>query len=170
VFGGGPRLIRSAWWTEEGKTEGSNSLLAVVVAVACAGTFAGAAVYITFVEHPARLESGMATAVAQWRPSYRRATIMQAPLAVVGLVASVVGWLQGQGVVTLLAGLLLGSVVPVTLLFIFPTNRRLLDPSLEASSPQTLALLRIWGRLHSVRSVLSSVAFVLLVLRLAGYL
>lgn len=61
-----------------------------LIATVCAGLFAGAAIYINLVEHPARLEGGTAAALAQWRPSYRRATIMQASLAVVG---SVSAWL-----------------------------------------------------------------------------
>jgi hypothetical protein len=37
--------------------------------------FTGAAVYVTLVEHPARLTCSTPTAIAGWRPSYRRATI-----------------------------------------------------------------------------------------------
>ena len=44
-----------------------------LIALLCTGLFAGAAVYITLVEHPARLECGPAVALAEFRPSYRRA-------------------------------------------------------------------------------------------------
>jgi len=57
------------------------------LALLCAGLFAGAAIYISFVEHPARLECGTQLAATQFGPSYRRATLMQAPLAAVGLIA-----------------------------------------------------------------------------------
>jgi len=50
------------------------------VAALCSGIFAGAAVYINLVEHPARLECGLARAVAEFRPSYRRATVMHRSL------------------------------------------------------------------------------------------
>lgn len=66
-----------------------------LIATVCAGLFAGAAVYIHLVEHPARLECGTAAALNQWRPSYRRATVMQAALAVVGLLAALGAWAQG---------------------------------------------------------------------------
>jgi len=56
----------------------------------CCALFAGAAVYINAVEHPARMSCGTEAAVAEWTPSYQRATWMQAPLAVVGFVCAVV--------------------------------------------------------------------------------
>jgi hypothetical protein len=46
--------------------------------------------------------------VAQWRPSYKRATVMQAPLAIAGSLLAVAAWLAGAGYVWLLAGLLPG--------------------------------------------------------------
>jgi hypothetical protein len=56
-------------------------MLFELVATLCAGLFAGAAIYITLVEHPARLECGTDLAVTEFGPSYRRAAIMQASLA-----------------------------------------------------------------------------------------
>jgi hypothetical protein len=125
-----------------------------------AGTFAGAALYVNVAEHPARMRLETAAAARQWAPSYARATRMQAPLAVAGLLTGVAGWLLGGGTGWLLAGLLLGAVVPFTLIVIMPTNRRLLDPARDIASAETRELLGKWARLHAVRSVLSLVAFV----------
>ena len=55
-----------------------------LVATLSAGLFAGAALYITLVEHPARMQCGTGLAVTEFGPSYKRATVMQAPLAAVG--------------------------------------------------------------------------------------
>jgi hypothetical protein len=49
-------------------------MLFELLATLCAGLFAGAAIYITFVEHPARLECGTELAATEFAPSYRRAT------------------------------------------------------------------------------------------------
>src|SRR5271154_5362392 len=58
-----------------------------------AAMFAGAALYINVAEHPARMELDTKFAAAQWASSYRRATWMQAPLALLSLVAGLSSWL-----------------------------------------------------------------------------
>jgi len=141
-------------------------MLFELLAIVCAGLFAGAALYITFVEHPARLECGTALAATEFGPSYRRATVMQASLAAVGLVAATVGWAQGRGVLVLVGGLLLGIVIPFTLLVILPTNQRLLRPDLDRGSAEARQLLERWGRLHAVRSATSAIGFLVLVAHL----
>ena len=93
-----------------------------ILATLASGLFAGAAIYINLVEHPARMRLDTAMAAAQWAPSYARATWMQAPLAVIGLLSATAAWWMGSGTVWLVAGLLLGSVVPFTLIVIMPTN------------------------------------------------
>ena len=94
-----------------------------------AGLFAGAAVYVNLVEHPARVSCGSAVALAEFRPAYRRGAVMQATLAAIGTLAGIGAWLVGHGPGWLVGALLLGSVIPWTLLVIFPTNARLLDPA-----------------------------------------
>jgi hypothetical protein len=143
-------------------------MLAELIATLCAGLFAGAAIYITFVEHPARLECGTALAATEFGPSYRRATIMQASLAAVGLIAALAAWLQGAGPAVLLGGILLGLVIPFTLIVIMPTNKRLLDPRLDRGSSEAAVLLARWGRLHAVRSAASGIAFGVLAWELAA--
>ena len=142
-------------------------MLLELIATLCAGLFGGAAIYINLVEHPARLECGTALAISEFGPSYRRATVMQASLAALGLVASVGAWLEGRGLVVLIAGLMLGLVIPFTLIVILPTNKALLDPGLDRGSAEAAALLARWGRLHAVRSILSAVAFGVLACHLA---
>jgi hypothetical protein len=139
------------------------------VATICAGLFAGAAIYITFVEHPARLECGTALAATQFGPSYRRASVMQASLAALGFVSALAAWAGGGGRPALLGGVLLGLVIPFTLVVILPTNKRLLDPALDRTSSEAAALLARWGRLHAVRSAASGLAFGLLAWHLARH-
>ena len=59
--------------------------------------FTGAAIYINFVEHPARMGCDTKTAATVWAPSYKRATVMQAFLAILGFLSGLVVWLLGGG-------------------------------------------------------------------------
>ena len=120
-----------------------------------AGLFAGAALYVSLVEHPARLSCGPAAAIHAFRPSYRRGAALQAPLSLLGAAAAIARWTLGGSAAWLLGGLALGALVPYTLLVILPTNKRLLDATLDAGSVEAQALLARWGRLHAVRTVVS---------------
>lgn len=138
-------------------------IIAKLITILSAGLFAGAAIYINAVEHPARMSCGTDIAIRQWRPSYQRATIMQASLAFVSLISSVAVW-HGEGnILFLIGGLLIGSVIPFTLLVIVRTNKKLLKPGIESNAQETEKLLARWNHLHLVRSILSLCSFVLMV-------
>jgi Domain of unknown function (DUF1772) len=128
------------------------------VAAGAAALFAGGALYVSLVEHPARLLTGPPMAVAQFRTSYPRGARLQGGLAILGALASVGAWLAGARAGWLVAGLLLGAVIPYTVFVIFPTNKRLLDRSLSPEAPEARQLLRRWTTLHAVRTVLGLVA------------
>ena len=135
-------------------------MLAVVefIAVLSCTLFAGAAVYINFVEHPARMGCDTKTAATVWAPSYKRATVMQASLAILSFLGGVVAWLLGGGILWAVSAVLIGLVVPFTFIAIMPTNHKLLAPGRDLGSSETRALLEKWGRLHAVRSALALVA------------
>lgn len=129
------------------------------LATVSSGLFAGAALYITVVEHPVRTLLDTRAAASQWAPSYQRATWMQAPLAIVGLLSGLAACLLGAGLGWLLCALLIGAVVPITFMIIMPTNQQLLEPARDLSSIETRVLLDRWGRLHTLRTVMSLLAF-----------
>jgi hypothetical protein len=133
-----------------------------LLALLSSGMFAGAAFYITTVEHPARMSVGAAPALQEFRPSYKRAAFQQAALAIVCFVCGAALavfmhqwlWLAGGGLV--------GAVVPITLIFIVPTNRLLLDESNQPDARTLESLLTKWARLHAVRTILSMLGFLVL--------
>jgi hypothetical protein len=131
------------------------------IATFAAALFAGAAVYINVAEHPARMTLDTRFAAAQWAPSYRRATWMQAPLALLSLLAGLGAWFLGGALGWAIAAVLIGAVVPFTLIGIMPTNRALLAPGRDLGSAQTRALLDHWAKLHSVRTMLGVAAAIL---------
>lgn len=83
----------------------------------------------------------------------------QASLAAGGLLAGIGVGLLDADMRWLVGALLLGGVIPFTLLAIMPTNKRLMAPGLNVESPEAAALLRRWGVLHAVRSGLGLAAF-----------
>jgi hypothetical protein len=107
------------------------------------------------------MECGIEIAATEFPPSYRRATVMQATLAAVGLLSSIAAWLAGATFRWAIAGALLGSVIPFTLIVILPTNKLLLSPTLDRQSAETERLLARWVMMHAVRSVLSVLALLL---------
>jgi len=113
------------------------------------------------------MSCGTELAVREFGFSYQRAVLMQGGLAVLGCVVGLWSAWVLRDVQVAVAAILLGLVVPVTLLVIFPTNKQLLEPGLDRGRGRAAALLARWNRLHAIRSALSGVAFVLFLLRLA---
>jgi anthrone oxygenase-like protein len=117
----------------------ATALLGWVAALA-PGLFAGAALYVSLVEHPARLSLGSRAAVHEFGPSYRRGAALQAPLALIGALAGIGRWALGGSVWWLAGGIALGALVPYTLVIVLPTSTRLLDPALDRDSRGSVLL------------------------------
>jgi hypothetical protein len=129
-----------------------------IFALIAATIFAGVALYITIVEHPARLTLDDTSALAQWKPSYDRALPVQATLAIVGGLAGMITWYQSADWQWLVGSIVILSNWPYTLLVIMPTNRLLKSIDTTDSNAQCRTLLVQWGALHSVRSALGIIA------------
>jgi uncharacterized membrane protein len=138
------------------------------VATLAAALFAGAALYINVAEHPARMGLETRMAALQWAPSYKRATWLQAPLALLSLACGIAAWLVGAGIAWLIAALLNVAVVPFTFAVIMRTNNKLLAPDRDLGSEETRELLVQWGRLHAVRTVLSLAGVAVYLMSLLG--
>jgi len=121
-------------------------------AVLSCSLFAGAALYINWAEHPARMECGTAVAATVFGPSYKRAAVMQAALALIATLSGVSCWILGGTVLWAAGAGLIFLVIPFTLVVIYPTNKQLLSPELDRRSENAHALLVRWGRLHAVRT------------------
>ncbi len=134
-----------------------------ILAVLFSGLFAGANVYISLIEHPARIDCGTQTAVAVFGPTFRRASKLNSAMAVLGFVGGFEAWWFGRGVLWLVGAILLVAVIPFTLVAVMPVNARLLEDDLDRYSPEVKQLLTRWGRLQAVRLVLGVAAFVILV-------
>ena len=124
-----------------------------------AALFTGASLYVSIVEHPARLRLDERNALAQWQPSYDRAAIMQAGLALVSGLAGLAAWWRWRSVWPWLTGsVLMLAIIAFTLLVIWQTNKQLKATAPDAASAETRALLVKWGQLHWVRSAIAVIA------------
>lgn len=137
-------------------------MLAGHLALVLSAAFAGAAFYINFAEHPARLGLDDKNLLKHWKPSYAAGYAMQATLAVasggLGLLAAWLTqdwrWIVGAG--------LIAANWPYTLIGIMPTNHKLKAIAESDAGPQSRAMLETWARLHAVRTglgVAATVAF-----------
>ncbi len=126
--------------------------------------FALWALYISVVEHPARMHAGAGTGRAQFRESYRRAAPWQASAAAISLLSGLLASIATREWTWGVAGIVVGAAIPFTLIVIRPTNEILLRGN--PSEAETAALLSRWGRLHWVRSILGLGALVLTCSRL----
>jgi uncharacterized membrane protein len=85
---------------------------------------------------------------------------MQAPLAIVSVVAALAAWLMEGGALWIAGAVLMAANIPFTLVVISPTNDFLLSPAAESDLQSAALSLARWNRLHAVRTVLSTTAFV----------
>lgn len=134
------------------------------LALMTAAIFAGAALYVSVVEQPARLKLEDRPLLMQWIPSYKRGSAMQAPLAAIGFVLGALAWWQTGNWLWLLGAGLLVANWPYTFIGIMPVNRRIMAIRPEHADAQGRALITQWGALHGIRTALGLSAMVVFLL------
>jgi hypothetical protein len=129
-----------------------------VLALTVAALFTGAALYVSFVEHPARARLDDRAQLEEWKPAYARGAVMQASLAAIGFGLGAAAWWMTGDLRWLVGGLILLAGWPYTLLLIMPTNRALKNIAPGEAGATSRALLERWGRLHAGRTALGVAA------------
>jgi Domain of unknown function (DUF1772) len=135
-----------------------------ILALLVASLFAGAAIYVSVAEHPARMQLDPDAALKQWKPAYAKGAVMQASLALIGFALGAAqcfidGLRTGQFFLQpdwwfLVGALILVANWPYTLVVIMPANNKL---NAQASADEsTMKLLHRWGALHLWRGVLGA--------------
>ncbi|GLS43252.1 DUF1772 domain-containing protein [Methylobacterium brachythecii] len=120
--------------------------------------FTGAAIYVSAVEQPARLVLDDRALLSQWKPSYKRATVMQASLVVLSFALGFAAWVRADGLGWIAGALLMLANLPVTFRLIMPVNKRLMATDPADAGPETRALILRWGSLHAIRTALGIAA------------
>lgn len=133
-----------------------------------AALFTGAAFYVSFAEQPARLGLDDRALLAQWRPSYKRGFVMQAPLAVIGCVLGILAWWMTGGLAFVVGAALLLANVPWTIFCVMPTNNVLMETDSAGAGPSSRALIVKWNRLHAVRTLFGCAAILAFLVALSS--
>ncbi len=138
-----------------------------LLALVPAALFAGAAIYVSIAEQPARLQLDDSHLLAEWKPSYRRGAVMQASLAVVSGLLGLAAWWTARDPWLLAGSILILANWPYTLLVIAAVNNKLKATPIEGANATTRRLVQRWGRLHAGRSLLGTLATVAFTLAIA---
>ena len=137
-----------------------------IIALVSAALFAGAASYISLVEHPARLLLEDRPLLTQWQSSYAKALPIQSGLAIIGGVCGVAAWYLSTQWLWIAGSIALLGNWPFTIIAIMPTNKRLQAVHPEQAGPDIRAQLVFWGRLLDIRSQLGLASTVLFAIAL----
>ena len=133
------------------------------LALAAAGAFTGASLYVNYVEQPARLALSDDALIKEWEPSDHRGFIILAGLAFLaalfGFIAfrelNDIRWAAGAGVAI--------ATWPYTYLAIVPLNNRILALIGADAAHEARKVIDMWGKLEiglTAMGLASSLLFV----------
>lgn len=137
-------------------------MLAGLLALTVTAVFAGAAIYVSLAEQPARLRLEDKALLQEWQPSYKRGAAMQASIAVIACILGLVAWWLTDNFAYLAGAVLIILPWPWTLLVMMPANRLLEAMDANTINSEARTLIVKWGNLHMVRvglGVLATLAF-----------
>jgi hypothetical protein len=117
-------------------------------AFAAAAAFLGAALYINFVEQPARLRLGAGSMVREWAPSNRRGFVMLSSLAMVSAIAAYVDFARTGDERWIIGGTVILASWPYVYFVVVPVNIWLCAIPAAAARSATRELMRDWGLLE----------------------
>ena len=123
-------------------------MFAGFIALVFAAAFAGAAIYVSWVEQPARLKLDDQALLSEWGPSDQRGVALLAGFALASAIAGFLAWFESQDVRWVFGALIVISTWPYAFFVMAPLNNQILSlrgPDVSAAR----ALVRQWGLIES---------------------
>ncbi|HXM83802.1 MAG TPA: hypothetical protein VN929_17995 [Burkholderiales bacterium] len=123
------------------------------VALFCCALFAGAATYVSLVEHPAMDEGGTELADTYVLASHPRPAIFQTSFGVIGSLAAMLAGLAGGTIWWLAGGMVLGAAALLQLLAVMPLTRRFTEIDARADPKSAAQMIARLVKLHATLSL-----------------
>ncbi|MGJ0506407.1 MAG: DUF1772 domain-containing protein [Methylocystis sp.] len=118
------------------------------LALAAAGAFAGASLYVNFVEQPARLALSDDALIKEWEPSDHRGFIVLAGLAAIAALFGFIAYRELNDLRWALGALVMLASWPYTYLAIVPLNNRILGLIGADAAHEARKVIDLWGKLE----------------------
>ncbi|MFZ3179319.1 MAG: DUF1772 domain-containing protein [Methylocystis silviterrae] len=128
------------------------------LALATAGAFTGASLYVNYVEQPARLALTDDALIKEWEPSDHRGFIVLASFAALAALFGFIAYRELDDVRWLFGALLAIASWPYTYLAIVPLNNRILALIQADAAHEARKVIDLWGRLEFGQTALGIVA------------
>lgn len=118
------------------------------LALAAAGAFTGASLYVNTVEQPARLALSDDALIKEWEPSDHRGFIVLAGLAATAALFGFIAYRELNDLRWALGALVMLASWPYTYLAIVPLNNRILGLIGADGAHEARKLIDLWGKLE----------------------
>ncbi|MBI3274454.1 MAG: DUF1772 domain-containing protein [Methylocystis sp.] len=133
------------------------------LALAAAGAFTGASLYVNFVEQPSRLTLDDASLMKEWEDSDHRGFVALAGLALISAICGFIAYRDLDDFRWLLGAIVIIATWPYTYLAIVPLNNRILALISADEGDEARKTIDLWGRLEIGLTGLGALAIVLFV-------
>ena len=132
-------------------------MIAGLIALSFAAAFAGAAVYVNWVEQPARLALDGEALLSEWGPSDRRGVALLLAFALAAAVAGLIAFFETEDVRYAYGALIAVASWPYAFFVMAPLNNQILG--LHGSDVAAArALVKQWGLIESGFAAIGVVA------------
>lgn len=128
------------------------------LALATAGAFTGASLYVNYVEQPARLALSDDALIKEWEPSDHRGFIVLAGLAALAALFGFIAFRELEDIRWLFGALVAIASWPYTYLAIVPLNNRILALIGADAAHEARKVISLWGRLEIGQTALGLLA------------
>lgn len=133
------------------------------LALAAAGAFTGASLYINFVEQPARLALSDDALIKEWEPSDHRGFIVLAGLAAAAALFGFIAYRELNDIRWLFGALVILASWPYTYWAIVPLNNRILAYIGADAAHDARKLIDLWGQLEIGQTAIGTLAIAIFV-------